>query len=75
MAVLRGKGLGLEIALGERDFEEALAEIAAAITAGKPAIPCDHKDVTGSIRRGGCATAPDAALYVVRSRVEDSHLG
>lgn len=27
MAVLRGKGLGLEIALGERDFEEALAEL------------------------------------------------
>jgi septum site-determining protein MinC len=27
MAVLRGKGLGLEIALGGRDFEEALAEL------------------------------------------------
>jgi septum site-determining protein MinC len=27
MAVLRGRGLGLEIALGERDFEEALAEL------------------------------------------------
>lgn len=27
MAVLRGKGLGLEIALGDRDFEEALAEL------------------------------------------------
>jgi septum site-determining protein MinC len=27
MAVLRGKGLGLEVALGERDFEEALAEL------------------------------------------------
>jgi septum site-determining protein MinC len=27
MAVLRGKGLGLEIALGGRDFEDALAEL------------------------------------------------
>lgn len=27
MAVLRGRGLGLEIALGERDFDEALAEL------------------------------------------------
>ena len=27
MAVLRGKGLGLEIALGGRDFDEALAEL------------------------------------------------
>lgn len=27
MAVLRGKGLGLEVALGGRDFEEALAEL------------------------------------------------
>jgi septum site-determining protein MinC len=27
MAVLRGKGMGLEIALGGRDFEEALAEL------------------------------------------------
>jgi septum site-determining protein MinC len=27
MAVLRGKGLGLELALGGRDFEEALAEL------------------------------------------------
>src|SRR5207248_503477 len=54
--------------------EEALTEIGTTGFAGKPAIPCDQKNITGSIRRGCCATGPDATLSRVGSRVEDGHL-
>ena len=67
MAVLRGRGLGLEIALGERDFEEALAELQSKL-GERPGFYAG----TRATASAGSASLTDAELARLRS-VLDEH--